>query len=101
MSVRSMDSRIQDRSSVADVKPKLMDQLRQALRSRHYSRRTEQTYCIWVKRFIRFHNVPVGNGHPVPYHNRHGRGVRDEQERLPVVYKQRTKKSRSSIPKGA
>lgn len=38
-------------------KPKLLDQLRQALRSRHYSRRTEQTYCLWVKRFIFFHNV--------------------------------------------
>jgi len=38
-------------------KPKLLDQLRQALRSRHYSRRTEQTYCHWVKRYIYFHNV--------------------------------------------
>ncbi len=26
-------------------KPKLLDRLREALRSRHYSRRTEQTYC--------------------------------------------------------
>ncbi len=38
-------------------KPKLLDQLREALHSRHYSRRTEQTYCHWVKRFIYFHNV--------------------------------------------
>ena len=38
-------------------KPGLLDQLREALRSRHYSRRTEQTYCQWVKRFIYFHNV--------------------------------------------
>jgi site-specific recombinase XerD len=38
-------------------KPKLLDQLREALRSRHYSRRTEQTYAHWVKRFIYFHNV--------------------------------------------
>jgi len=38
-------------------KPKLLDQLREALRSRHYSRRTEQTYCQWVKRYIHFHNV--------------------------------------------
>jgi len=38
-------------------KPKLLDSLREALRSRHYSRRTEQTYCHWVKRFIYFHNV--------------------------------------------
>ena len=33
-------------------KPKLLDQLIEALRSRHYSRRTERTYCHWVKRFI-------------------------------------------------
>lgn len=38
-------------------KPKLLDQLREAMRSRHYSSRTEQTYCQWVKRFIFFHNV--------------------------------------------
>jgi integron integrase len=37
--------------------PKLMDRLREALRSRHYSRRTEQTYCHWVKRYIFFHKV--------------------------------------------
>ena len=45
------------RPSVVPGKPKLLDQLRDALRSRHYSRRTEQAYCHWVKRFIYFHNV--------------------------------------------
>ncbi|MFH1491536.1 MAG: phage integrase N-terminal SAM-like domain-containing protein [Pseudomonadota bacterium] len=44
-------------SLVRDAKPKLLDQLREALRARHYSRRTEQTYCSWVKRFIHFDNV--------------------------------------------
>ena len=46
--------------------PKLLDRLREALRSRHYSRRTEQTYCHWVKRFIYFHNVrpPAEMGEP-------------------------------------
>lgn len=38
-----------------EAKPKLLDQLREALCSRHYSRRSEQTYCHWVKRFIYFH----------------------------------------------
>lgn len=38
-------------------KPKLLDQLREALRSRHYSPRTEQTYCHWTRRYVRFHNV--------------------------------------------
>jgi len=42
---------------VSETRPKLLDQLREALRSRHYSRRTEQTYCHWVKRFIYFYNV--------------------------------------------
>jgi integron integrase len=37
--------------------PKLLDQMREALRSRHYSRRTEQTYCQWVKSYIHFHHV--------------------------------------------
>ena len=38
-------------------KPKLLDQLRAALRARHYSSKTEQAYCTWVKRYIVFHNV--------------------------------------------
>ena len=46
-----------DGAARASKKPKLLDQLREALQSRHYSRRTEQTYCHWVKRFIFFHNV--------------------------------------------
>jgi len=49
-----------DRGLVAPTQPsgpEPLDQLRQALRSRHYSRRTEQTYCHWVKRFIYFHDV--------------------------------------------
>jgi hypothetical protein len=37
--------------------PKLLDQLKEALRALHYSPRTESTYCQWVKRFIFFHNV--------------------------------------------
>ncbi len=37
--------------------PKLLDRLRDALRARHYSPRTEQSYRHWVKRFIFFHHV--------------------------------------------
>jgi len=43
--------------SPAAPPPKLLEQLREALRSRHYSPRTEQTYRHWVKRFIFFHHV--------------------------------------------
>lgn len=36
--------------------PKLLDLVRQALRVRHYSARTEQAYCHWIRRFILFHD---------------------------------------------
>ncbi len=35
----------------------LMDDLREALHSRHYSRRTEQAYCLWARRYLRFHDM--------------------------------------------
>jgi integrase len=38
-------------------KPKLLDHFREALRFRHYSSRTDQAYCHWVRRFIFFHMV--------------------------------------------
>jgi hypothetical protein len=37
--------------------PKSLDRTRETLCSRRYSRRTEQTYRHWVKRFICFHSV--------------------------------------------
>jgi integron integrase len=37
-------------------KPKFLDQLRHAIRLRHYSIRTEEAYVNWAKRFILFHN---------------------------------------------
>lgn len=36
-------------------KPKLLDQVRQQIRVRNYSIRTETAYAEWVKRYIRFH----------------------------------------------
>ena len=36
--------------------PKLLDQLRELLRIKHYSYKTEQSYVRWVKRYILFHN---------------------------------------------
>jgi len=38
-------------------KPRLLDQVREELRKRHYSRRTEEAYVSWIIRFIRFHRV--------------------------------------------
>ncbi|WP_407292290.1 integron integrase [Stutzerimonas zhaodongensis] len=38
-----------------DGKPRLLDQVRDQIRLKHYSIRTERVYCEWVKRYIRFH----------------------------------------------
>ncbi len=35
---------------------KLLDVVKEALRIRHYSYRTEQAYCDWIKRYILFHH---------------------------------------------
>lgn len=40
--------------------PRLLTQVREALRVRHYSMRTEQAYVAWIRRFVRFH----GTRHP-------------------------------------
>ena len=40
--------------------PRFLDQVREAIRLRHYSIRTEQAYVDWIRRFIRFH----GKRHP-------------------------------------
>ncbi len=35
---------------------KLLDQVRDVIREKHYSIRTEQAYAGWIKRYILFHN---------------------------------------------
>lgn len=40
-----------------EKKPELLVRYREALRVRHYIRRTEQTYAAWVKRFIFHHKL--------------------------------------------
>jgi integron integrase len=40
--------------------PRLLDRVRNAIRARHYSLRTEETYVAWIRRFILFH----GKRHP-------------------------------------
>ena len=41
---------------MSDKPPKLLDRVRQAIRTRHYSARTEEAYVMWIKRYIFFHN---------------------------------------------
>ena len=42
--------------------PKLLDQMRTAIRVRHMSLHTEEAYCGWVKRFILFHGSKISSG---------------------------------------
>src|SRR6266850_1124824 len=35
-------------------KPRRLDRVRAALRARHYSRRTEEAYVAWIRRYIFF-----------------------------------------------
>jgi integron integrase len=43
-------------ASPVTPKPKLLDRVRQAIRTRHYSYMTEKAYVGWIRRFIFFHN---------------------------------------------
>lgn len=38
------------------LQPRLLDQVRHAIRTKHYSIRTEEAYVKWVKQYIFFHN---------------------------------------------
>lgn len=51
---------IRTRPSGGPGRPTLVAVLRTALRTRHYSRRTEDAYVRWVRRFVRYH----GRRHP-------------------------------------
>ena len=46
--------------AVVTKRPKLLEQMREALRVQRYSLRTEETYVDWARRFILFH----GKRHP-------------------------------------
>jgi hypothetical protein len=41
---------------------KLLDEMHQIMRRRHYSIRTEQSYCVWVKRNVHFHGMQTRAG---------------------------------------
>jgi integron integrase len=51
------DCIFEDQATYESRPPKLLDRLRQALRARHYSRRTEDTYVHWVRRYIFYHRL--------------------------------------------
>lgn len=51
---------VREASPPAPRPPRLLDRVREAIGSRHYSRRTEKAYVHWIRRFIFFH----GKRHP-------------------------------------
>ena len=51
---------MREASSPAPRPPRLLDRVREAIGSRHYSRRTEKAYVHWIRRCIFFH----GKRHP-------------------------------------
>jgi len=53
-----MDGRAQSPAA-----PRLLDQMRDVIRTRHYSIRTEESYLQWVRRFILFHGKRHPAGH--------------------------------------
>ena len=38
-------------------KPRLLERVSAAIRTRHYSRRTEEAYVFWIRKFILFHQT--------------------------------------------
>jgi len=57
---RSVVSAVHETSPAGPPKPRLLDRVHATLRIRRYSRRTEDVYVAWIRRFILFH----GKRHP-------------------------------------
>jgi integron integrase len=61
--------------------PRLLDQMRVAIRRKHYSHRTEDAYILWIKRYVYFnekrHPRELGKEHVTNFlnHLARGRGV--------------------------
>jgi integrase len=55
---RNLTSRLTPPDTVPAIapRPKLLDQVGKAIRTRHYSPKTEESYVHWIKRFVFFHN---------------------------------------------
>lgn len=44
---------------IPNPKLKLLDQVREVMRLKHYSIRTERSYCDWIRRYIHFHGMKL------------------------------------------
>ena len=49
--------KIESASAAPVESKKLLEQVRDELRLRHYSLRTEQAYSDWIKRYVKFHGM--------------------------------------------
>jgi hypothetical protein len=49
---RSPSSAVRESGPADAPRPKLLDRVRDAIRARHYSRRTEKAYVAWIRRYI-------------------------------------------------
>src|SRR6266446_6147410 len=56
MTVYSLRPQINSGESQPPQPPRLMDQIRAAIRTKHYSPRTEEAYLHWARQFILFHD---------------------------------------------
>jgi len=53
----AFDGALRARRHPVDMSPKLLTEVRLAIRRKHYSRRTEEAYVQWVRRFVRYHGL--------------------------------------------
>jgi hypothetical protein len=67
-------------SPSAPQKPKLLDRVRLAMRTQHYSPRTEDAYIGWIRRYIVLNRVPAAC--PESRRKRDRRSVRSPADRL-------------------
>jgi Phage integrase, N-terminal SAM-like domain len=73
---RILMSHIMEPVSTFPVNPKrkLLDQVRDVIRLKHFSYRTEEVYVGWIRRFILFHN----KRHPKEMGEQEGKRVREK-----------------------
>jgi integron integrase len=64
MEYRGQDKKVAGRAPaqgrdlvIPNPKLRLMEQVREVLRVKHYAIRTEQAYCEWIRRYIKFHGM--------------------------------------------
>jgi integron integrase len=55
--INNMTRRPPKNKTAVQKKPKLLDQVRMACRTRHLSLHTEKAYVGWIERFVRFHGL--------------------------------------------